>query len=185
MPKLQPVLITTCLVVMCSSSVRAFADDSTSYGPRPYIGGGVGYGRVDGEDFTNSNGDLTKNRVSWKALAGVKFNPVISLEGQYIDFGAANRNSDRVKARGWTAGMLLDAPISPYITPYAKAGALFWKTDNTFNSISQNDNGTSFTYGAGVRFHLTDALDLRTEYERFRMDNTHVDSVSAALQFNF
>lgn len=184
MQKLKPVLTATLLVVMSASSLRAFADDVAT-GPRAYIGGGAGYGRINGEDFTNSNGDLTKNRVSWKALAGVKFNPVISLEGQYIDFGAANRNSDRVKAKGWTAGLVIDAPISEYVTPYGKVGALFWETDNTFNSISQDNKDTSFAWGAGVRFHLTDNLDLRTEYERFRMDETHVDSASATLQFNF
>jgi hypothetical protein len=36
-----------------------------------------------------------------------------------------------------------------------------------------------------VRFKLAENLDLRTEYERFRMDNTHVDSVNAIMQFNF
>ncbi len=185
MQKLKPVLTTTLLVVMCSSSIRAFADDDSSGRPNIYIGGGAGYGRVNGEDFTNSNGDLTKNRVSWKALAGIKFNPMVSIEGQYIDFGASNRSSDRVKASGWTTDLVLDVPVTPFVTPYAKAGALMWKTDNRFNSISRDDNGTSFTYGAGVRFRLAENLDLRAEYERFRMDQTHVDSASAILQFNF
>lgn len=184
MKKSKSVLISTCLVVMGVTSAQAFADDMSDR-PNIYIGGGAGYGRVNGEDFTNSDGDLSKNRVSWKALAGIKFNPVVSIEGQYIDFGAANRSSDRVKAKGWTAELVVDAPITPIVTPYGKIGALMWKTDNRFNNISRNDDGTSFAWGAGVRFHLTENLDLRTEYERFRMDNTHVDSANAILQFNF
>lgn len=185
MKRLKPVLTTTLMVVLCSSSVRAFAADTPSSGPQIYIGGGAGYGRVNGEDFTNSNGDLTKNRVSWKALAGFKFNPVVSIEGQYIDFGASNRSSDQVKASGWTADLVIDAPITPIVTPYGKVGALMWKTDSRFNGIGRDNNGTSLAYGAGVRFKLTENLDLRTEYERFKMDSTHVDSASAILQFNF
>lgn len=184
MNKSKTLLTTTCLVVLCAGSARAFADDSSGR-PNIYIGGGAGYGRVNGEDFTDSNGDLHKNRVSWKALAGIKFNPMVSIEGQYIDFGAANRSSDRVKASGWTADLVVDAPVTPFVTPYGKVGALMWKTDNRFNSISRDDDGTSFAWGAGVRFKLAENLDLRTEYERFRMDGTHVDSASAILQFNF
>lgn len=183
MQTFKSLLIPLVLGVVCSGA--AWADDEPSTGPQLYIGGGAGYGRVNGEDFTNSNGDLTKNRVSWKALAGFKFNPVVSIEGQYIDFGASNRNTDRVKASGWTADLVVDAPITPIVTPYGKIGALMWKTDNRFNGIGQDNNGTSLAWGAGVRFKLAENLDLRTEYERFKMDDTHVDSASAILQFNF
>ncbi len=173
-----------CLSALCASPASAFANDLMDR-PNLYVGGGAGYGRVNGEDFTNSNGDLTKNRVSWKALAGIKFNPIVSIEGQYIDFSAANRNTDEVKAKGWTAELVVEAPITPFVTPYGKAGALMWKTDNRFNNISRDGSGTSFAWGVGVRFRLAENLDLRTEYERFRMDGTHVDSANAILQFNF
>lgn len=174
----------TLLSVLSVVSLNAFAE-RTSDQPQIYVGGGIGADRINGEDFTNSNGDISKKRVSWKAQAGLKFNPVLSIEGQYIDFGAANRNSDRVKATGWTAGAILDLPTGIFITPYAKAGAIRWKTDNRFNNLSANDSGTDFTWGGGVRFHLSDNLDLRAEYERFRLDSTHVDNLAATMQFNF
>jgi opacity protein-like surface antigen len=185
MQPLKFVLQLTVLTALSVASLCALADDDAWAQPRIYIGGGVGYDRLNGEDFTNTDGDLTKNRVSWKAQAGIKFNPVLSLEGQYIDFGAANRSTDRVQAKGWTAGLIGDIPVSPFITPYVKAGAVFWKTDNQFNNISNNDNGTGFTWGGGVRFKLTDNIDLRAEYERFRLDSTHVDNASTTIQFNF
>lgn len=159
-----------------------------------YIGGGVGYNWLNGQPFrdpNNPNHDFSKNHVSWKALAGIQFMPILALEGQYIDFGAHNKNSDNVKAHGWTAGAVVDLPISTVITPYAKAGALFWNSDGTFTSNGTvtgtgfHQNGTNFTWGGGVRFKLAKALDLRVEYERFRLDDTHVDNATAALQFNF
>lgn len=182
MKLIKHVMPVTLLIALSAVSLSAFAEPVQ---PQVYIGGGIGAGRINGEDFTDTDGDIQENRVSWKAQAGIKFNPVVSIEAQYIDFGAANRNSDRVKATGWTAGVIADIPTGIFITPYAKAGAIRWETDNVFNNISVNDEGTDFTWGGGVRFQLSDNLDLRAEYERFRMDSTHVDSMSATLQFNF
>ena len=159
-----------------------------------YLGGGIGYNWLNGQPFKDPNNpdhDFSENHVTWKGFAGIQFTPMVALEGQYIDFGAHNRSSDNVKAHGWTAGMVLDLPLSYAITPYAKAGALFWNSDGTFTSNGTltgtgfHENGTDFTWGGGVRFKLTDRLDMRVEYERFRMDDTHVDNATAALQFNF
>lgn len=183
MKSIKRVLTLSVLLAMSAVSLNAFADNPVQ--PQIYIGGGIGADRINGEDFTNSNGDISKKRVSWKAQAGIKFNPVISLEAQYIDFGAANRNSDRVKATGWTGGLVLDIPTGIFITPYAKAGAIRWDTDNRFNNLSNKDHGTNFTWGGGVRFQLSDNIDLRAEYERFRFDQTHVDNIAATMQFNF
>lgn len=150
-----------------------------------YLGGGIGYGRMNGEDYTNTSGDLTKRRVSWKGLAGMSLSRMVAIEGQYIDFGASNRNTDRIQATGWTAGVVLDVPLRGSITPYGKIGALFWETDNQFNNISRNEDGIDMSLGLGVRFQLSPYLALRTEYERFEMDRTEIDNLSVNVQVNF
>jgi OOP family OmpA-OmpF porin len=186
MKTLKLVLPVAALGVLAAVPLCASAQDDDSINkPQIYIGGGAGYGRVNGQDFTGSGNELKKNRVGWKALAGIKFTPVLSLEGQYLDFGAYNSGSDEIKARGWTSGLVLDVPVNRYLTPYAKAGAFFWKSDSRFNTMTRDDKGTSLTYGLGVRFRVSDNIDLRTEYERFKLENTHVDNISASLQFNF
>lgn len=38
---------------------------------------------------------------------------------------------------------------------------------------------------AGLRFNLSQNVDLRVEYERFKLNDTHVDNASAALQLSF
>ena len=175
-------------------SASAWDDGASGSTPHAYLGGGVGYNWLNGQPFkdpNNPNHDFSKNHLSWKGLAGVKFNEILSLEGQYIDFGAQNRDSDNVKAHGWTAGLVLDLPVSPVVTPYAKVGALFWNSDGTFTSNGTltgtgfNQSGTDLTWGGGVRFKVSQNVDLRVEYERFRLDNTHVDNATAAVQFNF
>lgn len=150
-----------------------------------YLGAGVGYGRLNGEDFTNTSGDLEKSKVSWKGVVGINLNGPLALEAQYIDFGAANRDNDRIEATGWTAGAVLDFMKEGDIVPYGKLGALWWETDNRFNNISRNDDGVDVTFGVGVRFGLTPNIALRTEYERFMMDDTDVDNFSLNLQYHF
>lgn len=175
------------IVTLMLGGIPLGASAENSYGENSgmYLGGGIGYGRMNGEDYTDTSGDLTKNRVSWKALVGMTVNRVVSIEGQYIDFGAANRSSDRIQATGWTAGAVLDIPLDGSITPYGKIGALFWETDNRFNNISRDEDGTDLSLGLGVRFMLSPHLALRTEYERFEMDQTDIDNLSINLQFNF
>ena len=150
-----------------------------------YLGGGLGYGRLDSQDYTNADGNLTNSGVSWKGVAGYHLNRIVAVEGQYIDFGADNRGNDKVKATGWTLGAVLSLPVDGPVTPYAKLGLLNWETRNRFNGISRNQTGSDLGYGLGVRFSLAEDLDLRGEYERFDMDQTKVDSFSAVLQYKF
>jgi OOP family OmpA-OmpF porin len=167
-------------VPFCASAADGFRQDSGFY-----LGAGVGYDRLNGEDFTGNGNDVDENRVTYKALGGYRLNPVISFEGQFIDFGTAENNGNRVKAHGFTAGVVVDAPVFKYVHPYAKAGALRWDADGTFGSTHRDDTGTDFTYGVGVRFAVNDWLNLRTEYERFDFNENKADNVSLALQFNF
>jgi len=178
-----PFIMLCAMPFVAENSVAA--DKAYNNGSSYYLGGGIGYGRMNGEDFTNTNGDLSKSRTSWKALVGVQMNSAVALEAQYLDFGAANRNSDRIQATGWTAGVVLDFFKNSAIAPYGKIGALMWETDDRFNGISRSQDGTDIALGLGLRFAVGDNMAIRTEYERFTMDNTDIDSLSAAFQYNF
>jgi OOP family OmpA-OmpF porin len=166
---------------LCASAHDGFRD-----APGFYLGGGVGYDRLNGEDFTGNGNDVDAKRVTYKGLAGFRLNSIVSLEGQYLDFGTAEDGGNRVKASGFTGGVVVDAPVFKYVHPYGKAGALHWDADGTFGNVRKKDKGTDFTYGVGLRFAVTDSLNLRTEYERFDFNtNTHADNLSVALQLNF
>lgn len=163
-----------------------------SAGPAPlnanpgfYFGGGAGYNRLNGEDYTGSGDNLNDKRMTYKGLAGFRLNPNVSLEGQYLDFGTAEDGDNRVDAHGVTAGVVVEAAGPRYLHPYAKAGVLFWDADSRFSNVSRNDDGTDFTYGAGVRFVANSRLDFRTEYERFEFNDNRVGNLTATLQFNF
>lgn len=153
--------------------------------PGIYLGGGVGYDRIEGEDFTGGGDEFEDERVTYKGIAGFRVNRIFSIEGQYIDFGTAEDGDNRVSADGWTAGGVVTLPMFEYVHPYAKAGALMWDADGRFAGVRGSDDGTDFTYGVGARFSMTDRLGLRLEYERFEMSDVDVDMASANLTFDF
>ena len=90
-----------------------------------------------------------------------------------------------MKAHGFTAGGVFEAPVTRFVHPYGKAGTLFWDADGQFNNVNRSDTGIDFTYGAGLRFILGPRVDVRTEYERFEFQDSNVHTISAMLQFNF
>ena len=180
MKSLLPVAALGALVAMPMAS---FAQDAGSSGI--YLGGGVGYNRIESQDFPNSNDDLEDSRVSYKGLVGLQLSPNFALEGQYINFGTAEDGANQVKVNGFTAGVVADLPLTEWFSPYAKAGALFWEADGRFSGVNANDDGTDFTYGVGARLGLSDNVDFRLEYERFELSDTEIDMASANLQFNF
>jgi opacity protein-like surface antigen len=188
--------------VMALPTPASAAGDLPHQDPGIFIGGGAIYTRLD-NDFTSQDfdtDDFDDDRVSWKAFAGYRLTPIFSLEGQYIDFGDAENSSARVEADGWTAALVADIPFR-YIQPYAKAGALFWDTDAHLrgalaDASHVSSDGTDFFWGLGVRFDLSDNLDLRVEYERFKLNgdaggdddfsvDTKIDAASVNLQFSF
>jgi OmpA-OmpF porin, OOP family len=180
--RLLPFII-LCALPLAQNSVAADrAYDSQSY---YYFGGGIGYGRMNGQDYTNTNGNLSDSNVSWKAMVGARLNSAVSVEVQYIDFGAANHNDDKIQATGWTAGIVFDFLKDMPIKPYGKLGILMWDTDHRFSGISRSQDGTDIAGGLGLRFALSENLGIRTEYERFMMDDTDVDSLSASIQYSY
>lgn len=174
------------VAALAGASLAVFAADTdTPSRPAFYIGAGVGYDRLNGEDFTGGNNDIDDKRVTYKGLAGIRLNPVVALEAQYIDFGTSEDGGNRVNADGVTAGIVVDVPVFTYVHPYAKAGALFWDSEEQFGIFTRRNDGTDFMYGVGMRFIVSDHVDLRAEYERFELDNSDVDNASVMLQINF
>lgn len=150
-----------------------------------HIGAGAGSNSLNGTDYTGNGNHVDDRQMAYKGLAGFRFTEMFSLESQYIDFGTAEGGGNRVKAHGVTAGGILEAPMTNFLHPYAKAGALFWDADGSFGGVDRSDTGVDFTYGGGMRFILSRNVDIRTEYERFEFQDSDVHTISAMLQLNF
>ncbi|WP_168149014.1 porin family protein [Solimonas marina] len=206
-PKFSPALrrLMPFAVIGCiAAPLPALAADLPHQEPGFFAGGGAIYTRLQNkftdQSFPDDSDDFDDDRVSWKAFAGVRVNPILSIEGQYVDFGDAENDAARVEADGWTAALVADIPLH-YVQPYAKAGALFWHTDahlrGALSSASKvKSDGTDFFWGLGLRIPLNEAVELRAEYERYKLNgdadgdddysvDSKVDAASLNLQFNF
>jgi len=152
---------------------------------RPYLGGGIGYYRLDDEDFLNENDRLKDDHSAWRAFGGVEFGRIFSLQAGHIDFGETSDGNADMEADGQTISGMVALPLSDTFAPYAKVGNLSWDRERSLGPITSSDSGDDPFYGAGVRLTLTEHTDLRLQYERFTLEDTDLDMASAAVQYNF
>lgn len=161
------------------------AQSATQSGVRAYLGAGLGYYRLNDENFLDENESLKDDRDAWKAFGGFEINRVFSLEVGYADFGRTRDGSASMEVDGWTLAGVAALPLSRTFAPYAKVGQLFWDRRREFGPFTRDDDGDDLFYGVGVRFMLTESTDLRLEYDRLALKETDLDMGSANLQFRF
>jgi hypothetical protein len=153
-----------------------------------YLGGGVGYFRLDEKRFLDEDEDFRDNRFAWHATAGVQFTPVFSLEGGYIDFGKPEDENSRIRLKGWQVAGMVHLPLTQNFAPYAKLGQLFWDRDRerTVPSVQRrSDSGNDTFFGLGARFDLSQVTQLRVGYDRISVDNSDLDLATLSLQYRF
>lgn len=181
----------TLLIVLTALLASPLLAQAQDIRPKPglYLGGGIGYNRIESEEIPNSDDDFSDSQVAYKGIAGIRLGPVLAIEGQYIDFGTAEDGDNRIDASGWTADAVLTLPLTERINPYGKIGALFWEADGRSQGVTPpiraSEDGTDLTYGVGVNIGITEMIAFRAEYERFALDDTDVDLGSANIAFSF
>lgn len=153
--------------------------------PGAYLGGGAGYFRLNDDDFLDENERFRDDRWSWKAFGGVQFNPVLSAEAGYMDLGKLSDGLFELEADGWFISGMAHLPLTANFAPYAKVGNLFWDVTASSPLGSTGRSGNDIFYGVGARFDLSQALQLRLEYDRMTVDNSDVDMGSVNLQYRF
>jgi OOP family OmpA-OmpF porin len=182
------------------SSAVVAQDDNRSNGwqfqPEFSIGGGYGLTKL-------KDGDFDEDEAAKKAFAVFKINEYIGIEAAYIDFDESGNDVLDVDLKGKALDIILELPISPAFSVYAKGGQMWWEADtniDTSNFLSSSDHdGDETFWGIGAKFRLAEHLDLRIEYERFNFEisreeinvlqprdiNMDVDFASVNLQFTF
>ena len=200
------------LAAACSTSVIA------QEAPGWYVGGNVGGTRADFKnDSINSdlvskgfvvNSTTTNNRsTGYKLFGGYQFTPNFALEGGYFDLGRFTYGSTTTPAGSFNGttrvnGLNLDlvgiAPLSDRFSVLGRIGAAYAQSRasfaNTgfvpFNTTNPNRNGTNVKIGVGIQYAITEALSLRAELERYRINDPlrsrgNVDMASIGLVYRF
>ena len=183
-----------------------------------YVGGSVGQAnsKFDNAQITKSvlgsaftanaiNGDDTD--TGFKLFAGYHLNKYFALEGGYFDLGrygfTANTTplgtlNGNVKVRGLNMDLVGTLPITDKFSAIARVGVTRAKTSDSFIGTgavfvpNQNPSihDTNYKAGLGLQYAFSDALMVRTEIERYRLNDAvghhaNVDHISVGLTYRF
>lgn len=157
---------------------------------------GAGGGRYDVDDDK-----FDQDTDAWTAFTGVNFNRALGIELGYVNMPVVTETAPVAPAptpapsavrqfdpTGFTAGLVVGAPITENFTPYAKAGQFFWDTgeDSPPLATSAGDTtGDDPFWGAGLKFELNKVFDLRAEYDRYKVTEVDFNAAQLMLQGSF
>ena len=174
----QGMAIGTALVgVLSLAALPTFAADLDDHDTGFYLGAGVG-------DFSASlqrPSDATKvhldfkNNDAYRVFGGWRFNPYLSVQLDYDDFGhsapALGELGLSAKSDAWTPAVKGTLPLGP-IELFGKVGEMFSNVRlNTNGGQAVTDTGNHPLYGVGIGGTILKRLNLSAEYERIKMPN--------------
>jgi hypothetical protein len=163
-----------------------------AFGQGIYIGAGIGnsYHNLELDEVGDEAQSISENSTAYKFFGGYRGASIIGIEGGYRNFGNIETTIEDIgvenKTTGWDVAALARLEIA-IVDIFAKAGALFWKSESSVPDFdyTAEESGTAFMWGLGAGVHLG-SLGVRLEYENFRvedMDNLAMLSLSATFGF--
>jgi OOP family OmpA-OmpF porin len=145
--------------------------------------------------------------LGFKVFGGYQYNKYFAVEGGYFDLGQFGFNTSTIPAGTLSGdiklkGLNLDAvgilPITEKFSVFGRIGVTHTQANDSFvgtgavNVLNPNPNSreTNLKVGLGLQYALTDSLTLRSEIERYRIDDAvgnkgDVDLVSVGLVYRF
>ena len=210
----QTLTLSALTTLALAVTAPAFAEDSSGW----YLGGSVGQSQANiakqeivadllsaGLVTTSFRKDETD--LGYKLLAGYRWNQYFALEGGYFDLGEFSYNATTNPAgskkgelgfRGWNLDLVGMVPMSERTALFARIGAHRGEADVVFTDSGavttadprSSKTDTNYKAGVGFQYSVTDALALRLEAERYRMNDSvgnkgDLDLISAGFVYYF
>jgi OOP family OmpA-OmpF porin len=183
-----------------------------------YVGGGIGQSRanIDEDRLTRSltaNGatlnTFTKDErdLGFKLFVGKQLNQYFALEAGYFDLGkfdfaATTSGNGTLRGEAGFRGVNLDLvgqlPLTQRLSLLGRVGAQYAKTNthfsgNRLNAVTNpnpSERKLNAKVGLGLEYKLSEALALRGEVERYRLNDAvgnrgDVDLASVSLVYKF
>ena len=160
-----------------------------------YLGasGGESKYRTDCRQGVTRFFDCDTRDTGFKVYAGGRMNEVLGLEVGYTDFGRIRASGGETKAWAIPVTLTAGTPLGTRFGIFGKIGGLFGRTDVTADGEELfergNKNGWGWTYGAGATFAVTPTVDIRADFDRYKLDfvggSRDVDMLSAGVQVRF
>ncbi len=182
--------VITCGLLLIATQAYAHSGHDADY---PFYGGfAIGFSGSDQDcDYHGYNCD--GNDTSFKFFGGKRFHENLAFEVSFQDLGKLSKDQGPVTTTAETTGVNLSLhgiiPVSDFWYFYGKAGVMAWDTDYTRTdtvTTSTDDDGTDFTFGAGVAFTFDDRYEFRAEFERLNeLDDNFTPGGSYITVFSF
>ena len=207
--KCLPVLLALAFVV----SPLAMADDATWY-----AGANVGQSRAKiddprisanllGSGFASTTIIDDDKSTGFKLFGGYQFNRNFALEGGYFDLGKfgftattvpAGTFDGRIRLRGLNLDLLGRLPVTDRFSVFGRVGVNYADARDNFTSTgavrvldpNPRKHAANIKFGAGLQYDVTEALGIRAEAERYRINDAvgnkgDVDLFSVGLVYRF
>lgn len=195
------------------ASPYALADDSGWY-----VGGNVGQSRAKiddaritsgllGSGFATTSIDDDNRDTGYKLFGGYKFNKNFALEGGYFDLGKFGFKattippgtlSGNIKLKGLNLDLVGILPITDKFSAFGRLGVDYARARDSFsgtglvNVLNANPSKqeTNLKAGLGLQYNFSEALAMRVEAERYRINDAvgnrgDVDLISVGLVYSF
>ncbi|MDD2919484.1 outer membrane beta-barrel protein [Rhodoferax sp.] len=143
----------------------------------------------------------------YKLFGGFQYNKYLAVEAGYFDLGrfgfVANTSptgtlSGDIKARGFNLDAVGILPITDKFSAFGRVGVTYADTKGAFAGTgavnvldpSPSARDTNLKVGLGVQYAFTEALSLRAEIERYRINDAvgnkgDIDLASIGLVYRF
>jgi OOP family OmpA-OmpF porin len=210
---------TTCRRTLGLLAMSALAGPlAYAQAPNWYVGANVGgtAATIDDARIASSllGTGLTTTSISdrdrdtgYRLYGGYQFNRYWAVEGGYFDLGKFGYTANTVptgslvgdiRIKGLNLDLVGTLPLSERFSLLGRVGANYADTSDAFTGtgavrvINPNPSkrDTNYKFGLGVQYAFNDALALRVEAERYRINdavgnNGHVDVASIGLVYSF
>ncbi len=155
-----------------------------------YVGVDVGQGHVDAHSGlgNSSSGSAT----AWGLFGGYQFNPYVSAELGYRDFGSTNLSNfgASAKAHSVQGSVIGTLPVNDIFAVYGRLGVADVHFSSDGAGISTNK--TSSVLGIGASFKVTNQVKIRAEYDAYPRinvddggDNAKLSAWTVGASFSF
>lgn len=152
--------------------------------------------------------DDDDRNTGYKLFGGYRHNKNFALEGGYFNLGQFGYTATTVPAgtlagEASVSGLNLDLvgiqPFSKKVSVFVRLGLSYVKTEDTFSNSGvvpipadsdPDESALNYKFGVGLQYDFTEALGVRAEVERYRINDAvgndgDVDLISVGLVYRF
>ncbi|WP_296494726.1 outer membrane beta-barrel protein [Rhodoferax sp.] len=183
-----------------------------------YLGGNIGQSTATIDEARISSGLLgsglvagpfnnTDDDLGFKVFGGYQYNKYFSVEGGYFDLGQfgfsttttpAGSLSGDIRVRGLNLDLVGTLPLTEKFSAFGRVGGTYARAEDRFvgtgavNVLNPNpsEDAANLKVGLGVQYAFTEALSVRAEIERYRINDAvgnrgDIDLASIGLVYRF